>query len=251
MQGCRDPGDRSHKPHLAEEQERQEIAAGRAGQSRHRRAGRFCRRRRPRRESGAVVARPSRLDSLQDEFPRAGDGPADDDAGGKPRPLAEIAIDLRQADPAQLPQQLAHALQSVGSRRRPTTTASTWTTFVPWRNSIIWKFNRLFWQWLTEWERASGRGFEAALPSGSSDANHPQAVADSVAEFWRLLKDLDIAPSAAGGDRRARDWRRLGRARRGVARRVQGARRAVGHRLLPPSCASGSATTRPPRSSGR
>ena len=32
---------------------------------------------------------------------------------GQPGPLAEIAVDLRQADPAQLPQQLAHALQTV------------------------------------------------------------------------------------------------------------------------------------------
>ena len=63
--------------------------------------------------------------------------------------------------------------------------------FTPWRDSIIWKFNRLFWQWLSEWEAASGRGFEAALPSGSSDANHPQAVAASVTEFWKLLQDLD------------------------------------------------------------
>src|SRR4029450_11805981 len=64
--------------------------------------------------------------------------------------------------------------------------------FTPWRHSIIWKFNWLFWQWLSDWEGTSGRGFEAALPGGGgSDANHPQAVADPVDEFWGLLKDLD------------------------------------------------------------
>jgi hypothetical protein len=41
------------------------------------------------------------------------------------------------------------------------------------------------------WEAASGRGFEAALPSGKSDANHPEAVADSITEFWALLKKLE------------------------------------------------------------
>ena len=49
----------------------------------------------------------------------------------------------------------------------------------------------MFWRYLGDWEAASGKGFEAALPGGSSDANHPQAVSDSVADFWTLLRDLD------------------------------------------------------------
>jgi hypothetical protein len=111
-------------------------------------------------------------------------------ANGRPGPLAEIAVDLRQADPAGLHQQLAHALQTV--RAGTEDDKLCLDEFMPWRQSIIWKFNWLFWQWLSDWEGASGRGFEAALPGGGgSDANHPQAVADSVAEFWRLLKDLD------------------------------------------------------------
>ena len=63
--------------------------------------------------------------------------------------------------------------------------------FRPYRDCLIWSFNRLFWRYLGDWENASGKGFEAALPSGSSDANHPQAVADSVADFWTLLRDLE------------------------------------------------------------
>ena len=35
------------------------------------------------------------------------------------------------------------------------------------------------------------RIFEVTAPSVQSDANHPQAVADSVADFWTLLRDLD------------------------------------------------------------
>ena len=108
---------------------------------------------------------------------------------GQPGPLAEIAVDLRQADPARLPQQLAHAMQTV--RLGTEDDAVYLDGFAPWRDSIIWRFNRLFWQWLSAWEAASGRGFEAALPSGSSDANNPKAVADAVSEFWRLLKDLE------------------------------------------------------------
>jgi hypothetical protein len=110
-------------------------------------------------------------------------------ANGRPGPLAEIAVDLRQADPVRLPQQLGHALEAVRTGTEDDNLHLD--VFAPWRDSIIWKFNRMFWQWLTEWEAASGRGFEAALPSGSSDANHPVAVADSVAEFWKLCHDLE------------------------------------------------------------
>jgi hypothetical protein len=56
---------------------------------------------------------------------------------------------------------------------------------------MIWPFNRLFWQRLAAWEAAANRGFEAALPSGGSDANHPDAVGDSVADVWTLLRDMD------------------------------------------------------------
>jgi hypothetical protein len=112
------------------------------------------------------------------------------DTRGEPMPLAEIAVDLRQAEPGQLREALARALAALGPSagdddRRPL------DEFAPLRDSIIWQFNRLFWQRLGDWERASGRGFEEALPSGRSDANHPQAVADSVGDFWTLLRDMD------------------------------------------------------------
>ena len=109
--------------------------------------------------------------------------------GGQPGTLAEIAVDLRQADPGKLPAQLAHALQHVHAGTEDDNVHLD--QFAPWRDSIIWKFNKVFWQWLTEWEAASGRGFEAALPTGQSDANRPDAVNDSVIEFWQLLKELE------------------------------------------------------------
>ncbi len=111
---------------------------------------------------------------------------------GQPLSLAEIAIDLRQADPAQLPTQLADAVRTVGPDSKGEDVCIYLDDFRPYRSCMIWDFNRLFWTRLKAWETASGRGFEAALPSGKSDANHPQAVADSVAEFWNLLRDLDL-----------------------------------------------------------
>ena len=63
--------------------------------------------------------------------------------------------------------------------------------FCSFRSSIAWEFNRLYWHRLSDWEKATGRGYEQALPGGKSDANHPAAIADGVADFWTLLKDLE------------------------------------------------------------
>jgi hypothetical protein len=105
------------------------------------------------------------------------------DAAGRPLALAELAIDVRQARPQRLGDDLAGALGPAG--------AVVVDEFAPLSRSLVWQFNRLFWQRLGDWERQSGRGFEAALPSGRSDANHPGAVADGVADFWTLLVELD------------------------------------------------------------
>ena len=111
------------------------------------------------------------------------------DADGQPLTLAEIAVDLRR--PADAPAGLRRALRSLGPEGDDGDDRTWLEAFGPLRGSIIWRFNDLFWKRLTDWEAASGRGFEQALPSGRSDANHPEAVADSVADFWTLLRELD------------------------------------------------------------
>jgi hypothetical protein len=105
------------------------------------------------------------------------------DGAGQPLALAELAIDIRQARPERLGEDLARALDPAG--------AVVLDDWAPLSGSPVWQFNRLFWQRLGDWERQTGRGFEAALPSGRSDANHPDAVADGVADFWTLLIELD------------------------------------------------------------
>ena len=107
-------------------------------------------------------------------------------------PLSEISIDLRHADPAALPTQIRDAVAVLqGIQPDAGSAPVVFDTFRPWRDSIIWPFNRLFWQQLADWEAYAKRGFEAALPSGGSDANHPEAVKASVEEFYTLLRDLD------------------------------------------------------------
>jgi hypothetical protein len=119
------------------------------------------------------------------------------DARGERLALAELAVDLRRAPRQELIDALARAVAPIGpsaSVGGPEREAGGKVIVEDWTSlgeSSIWQFNRLFWQRLTDWERQSGRGFEAALPSGRSDANDPAAVADAVADFWTLLVELD------------------------------------------------------------
>src|SRR5438093_95170 len=106
-------------------------------------------------------------------------------------PWIEVGVDLRQVRQDTLKEEFVNALNdtmdpAAGSRKR-----IYLEPFVPVRCGLIWRFNDLFWQHLPLWENASGHGFENALPGGTSDANHPEAVADAVADFWTLLKDLE------------------------------------------------------------
>jgi hypothetical protein len=113
------------------------------------------------------------------------------DGRGEALRLAELAIDLRQAQPALWRDELARGLASITAEESEAGDRVILDEFRPLGESVIWQFNRLFWQRLTDWERHTGRGFEAALPSGRSDANDEGAVADAVADFWTLLVELD------------------------------------------------------------
>jgi hypothetical protein len=114
-------------------------------------------------------------------------------ADGSTLALAEMAVDLRQTAAARFAADVGRMLDGLASEDAATAPEGgvVLEEFGPLRDSLIWRFNDLFWQRLGEWEAVAGRGFEAALPSGRSDANHPQSVADSVGEFWTLLRELD------------------------------------------------------------
>src|SRR5438477_3494694 len=106
-------------------------------------------------------------------------------------PWMEVGIDLRQAHPETLKEEFVNALRDLNDPACAARQRAYLEPFTPMRSCMIWRFNNLFWQHLPLWEAASGKGFERALPGGTSDANHPEAVADAVADFWTLLKDLE------------------------------------------------------------
>ena len=114
------------------------------------------------------------------------------DSWGRVLPLAEIAVDLRQATAERLPEDLARAVRSLSEGPDANPEHHVFLDeFKPYRSCLLWDFNRLFWKYLGDWEAASGKGFEAALPAGSSDANHPDAVAASAREFLARLQGLE------------------------------------------------------------
>jgi hypothetical protein len=112
------------------------------------------------------------------------------EAGEDPS-IMDIHVDTRQVSPEALRGKLLEAMaREDGETPRPEDRVVL-EEFQSFRSSIAWKFNGLYWHHLTDWEKATGRSYEQALPGGKSDANDPAAVADSVADFWTLLKDLE------------------------------------------------------------
>ena len=90
-----------------------------------------------------------------------------------PLPLSEISIDLRQLDPPTLSDRLKTAVKALqnGNARALSDPQSAGGPFYldvfrPWRDSVIWDFNRLFWRRLAEWEAYAHRGFEVKRRAG-------------------------------------------------------------------------------------
>jgi hypothetical protein len=105
--------------------------------------------------------------------------------------LWDIHVNARQLSPDALRAQMLRAIACASPSASPCENHVALEDFNSFRSSIAWDFNRLYWHKLADWEKATGRGYEQALPGGKSDANHPDAVAHGVADFWTLLKDLE------------------------------------------------------------
>ncbi|BCB90972.1 hypothetical protein [Phytohabitans suffuscus] len=61
----------------------------------------------------------------------------------------------------------------------------------PGSASCVWAFNSLYWNALELWEKASGRGYEQALPGGESDARNRDAareVVEGLFDVWEALE---------------------------------------------------------------
>jgi hypothetical protein len=117
----------------------------------------------------------------------------DKEPPGVAAPILHIQVDTRQVVAGCLKPEMMRAMirQKPPRGVAPAEENLPLEDFKPFRESIAWEFNRLYWHRLKEWEVATGQGYEKALPGGQSDANHPDAVADGVADFWTLVRDLE------------------------------------------------------------
>jgi hypothetical protein len=111
---------------------------------------------------------------------------------GEPSRLLEVRVDTRQVTPGAFRQDMLTALARANADASPQEQdLLPLEDFQTLRSSIVWKFNRLYWTRLNEWEETTGTGYEKALPGGQSDGHRPDAIADSVGDFWTLLRDLE------------------------------------------------------------
>jgi hypothetical protein len=107
---------------------------------------------------------------------------------GSPQPEREIAIDVRQVDAERFQPALRAALAALDGD--PPACRLRLEEFCRPSQSIIWAFNRAFWEHLSAWEETFGRGFVAALPGGQTDGTHPGFWRDRLNAFLDLLDDL-------------------------------------------------------------
>lgn len=106
-----------------------------------------------------------------------------------PPPIMDIHVDTRQVTPERFCAQLLQALRHADSEL-PAADRITLEDFKSLRLSLVWEFNKFYWRHLNAWERASGQGYDKALPGGGSDGHNPKAIGDDVEEFLDLLTDL-------------------------------------------------------------
>ena len=101
------------------------------------------------------------------------------DARGKTLSLAEVAMDLRQCNSADLPSQLEHAIEQVNPNSTENDGRFFSTSTRPYRECLIWDFNKLFWRFLGEWEAVCGarlRGRAADRPVGRQPSGRGQGL---------------------------------------------------------------------------
>src|ERR1700733_11410520 len=97
--------------------------------------------------------------------------------------VTDMRIDTRQVTPDNLRPEMLRALAGIDG--------IPLEDFKSFRNSLAWEFNKRYWANLGDWERMTGKGYQEALPGGKSDGNQDDAVVDSVADFWSLLRDME------------------------------------------------------------
>jgi hypothetical protein len=102
----------------------------------------------------------------------------------------EVAVDVRRAPDVPLGEVTTSLLRDAPDR----VFLEDWAAG---SHSCIWRFNSLYWSALELWEKATGRGYEQALPGGESDARNRAAAAELIGELidvWGRLETANALP---------------------------------------------------------
>jgi hypothetical protein len=142
--------------------------------------------------------------------------PRGQDAGQPAAAALEVAIDLRRTDEVDLATSLKEALAEhagPGSQDNGRVPLEPW---LPGSQSCLWRFNTLYWQALSQWEQATGREYEQALPGGQSQARDTEAARELIRELLRVWDELEarralpeelyVVELGVGNGGQARTW---------------------------------------------
>jgi hypothetical protein len=101
----------------------------------------------------------------------------------------ELAVDLRRcAQPgADVAAEVNAAIGGAGDAQTDRVWLEPW---VPGSASCAWRFNALYWQALADWEKATGKEYERALPGGESDARNTAAARDLILDLFKIWDEL-------------------------------------------------------------
>ena len=95
---------------------------------------------------------------------------------GQQVPIMDVHVDTRQVVPGCLRAALLRALAHSNAPEPQNQDRLPLEEFQSMRSSIVWEFNKLYWSRLKDWEMATGKGYEQALPGGA--VGRPQSGSD-------------------------------------------------------------------------
>ena len=96
----------------------------------------------------------------------------------------EVAVDMRRSGQVELRELTGRLL------REQTDDRLFLGPWGPGRENCIWDFNALYWSALHLWEKATGQGYEQALPGGRSDARNHEAVRELIGDLFTAWDQL-------------------------------------------------------------
>jgi hypothetical protein len=131
-------------------------------------------------------------------------------------PSAELAIDVRRARDIDLGAALAAAAEEIARPPGDAPDRIYLEELTRPVESIMWRFNRSYWEHLSSWEATFQQGYASALPGGVSDGTHPDFWRDRIDAFLEVLDRLEargVLPAeiyvlelGVGSGRQARIW---------------------------------------------